>query len=78
MGLGSSFGVDSGDSVFGVSTPDVLKKTTAWLAVAFCVSCLILSSATHYLGKKHYASSQVSTVVEENEDAVQQESDADR
>lgn len=67
MGLGSSFGVDSGDSVFGVATPDVLKKITAWLAVAFCVSCLILSSATHYLGKKYHPSSVVSEVIEEDE-----------
>ncbi|CAG9046521.1 hypothetical protein NVRI1_00884 [Chlamydia abortus] len=51
MGLGSSFGVDSGDSVFGVSTPDILKKVTAWLAVVFCFSCLFLSFATTYLGK---------------------------
>ncbi|AAP05058.1 preprotein translocase subunit SecG [Chlamydia caviae] len=52
MGLGSSFGVDSGDSVFGVSTPDILKRVTAWLAVAFCCSCLLLSFATTHLGKK--------------------------
>ncbi|MEF9519804.1 preprotein translocase subunit SecG [Chlamydia crocodili] len=51
MGLGSSFGVDSGDSVFGVSTPDILKKVTAWLAVVFCFSCLLLSFATTHLGK---------------------------
>lgn len=51
MGLGSSFGVDSGDSVFGVSTPDVLKKITAWLAVAFCLGCLFLSFATNHIGK---------------------------
>ncbi len=50
MGLGSSFGVDSGDSVFGVSTPDVLKKATAWLAVAFCFGCLLLSFVTNHLG----------------------------
>ncbi|KDU80708.1 preprotein translocase, SecG subunit [Chlamydia muridarum] len=51
MGLGSSFGVDSGDSVFGVSTPEILKKVTGWLAGAFCLGCLILSFATSYLGK---------------------------
>lgn len=50
-GLESSFGVDSGDSVFGVSTPEILKKVTAWLAGAFCLGCLILSFATSYLGK---------------------------
>lgn len=63
MGLGSSFGIDSGDSVFGVSTPDVLKKVTAWCAVAFCIGCLILSAATHYLGKKG-TYSPVSPVIE--------------
>ena len=51
MGLGSSFGVDSGDSVFGVSTPEILKKVTGWLAGVFCLGCLILSFATSYLGK---------------------------
>lgn len=69
MGLGSSFGIDSGDSVFGVSTPDILKKVTAWCAVAFCVSCLILSSATHYLGKKG-AHPQVSPVEMTEEEPV--------
>lgn len=43
MGLGSSFGVDSGDSLFGVSTPSVLKKFTAWLSCIFCLGCMILS-----------------------------------
>ncbi|WP_213357934.1 preprotein translocase subunit SecG [Chlamydiifrater phoenicopteri] len=52
MGLGSSFGVDSGDSVFGVSTPDVLKKATAWFAGVFCVCCLLLSVWTGALGRK--------------------------
>ncbi len=43
MGLGSSFGVDSGDSLFGVSTPSVLKKFTAWLSCIFCCGCIFLS-----------------------------------
>lgn len=43
MGLGSSFGVDSGDSLFGVSTPSVLKKFTAWLSCIFCFGCMFLS-----------------------------------
>lgn len=42
-GLGASFGGDSGDSVFGTSTAEVLKKFTAWLAVIFLVSCITLS-----------------------------------
>ena len=40
LGLGASFGGDSGDSVFGTSTAAVLKKFTAYLAVIFIVSCV--------------------------------------
>lgn len=40
---GSSFGGDAGDSLFGVSTPQVLKVVTAWLAAIFMVSCIFLS-----------------------------------
>ena len=43
MGLGASFGGDTGDSLFGTSTADVLKKVTAWLAFIFLSFCLILS-----------------------------------
>ena len=43
LGLGASFGGDSGDSLFGTSTAEVLKKFTAYLAGAFLVGCLILS-----------------------------------
>ncbi|VVT42615.1 hypothetical protein BOKEGFJH_00125 [Chlamydia avium] len=64
MGLGSSFGVDSGDSMFGVSTPDVLKKVTTWLAIIFCCGCLFLSFATNYLGKNFRA--HVPSISEEN------------
>lgn len=43
-GLGASFGGgDVSDSLFGVSTPEILKKVTAYLATIFMVSCLILS-----------------------------------
>lgn len=42
-GLGASFGGDTGESVFGTSTPDVLKKISAYLAVAFLAGCVILS-----------------------------------
>ena len=42
-GFGASFGGDAGDSVFGVSTPQVLKTCTTWLAVCFLVGCIILS-----------------------------------
>jgi preprotein translocase subunit SecG len=43
MGLGASFGGDAGDSLFGTSTADVLKKFTAWLATIFMISCVLLS-----------------------------------
>lgn len=42
-GLGASFGGDSGDSLFGTSTADVMKKFTGWLSVIFLVSCVLLS-----------------------------------
>lgn len=50
-GLGASFGGEAGESLFGTSTADVLKKFTAWLAVAFFVSCIILSLWTNALGR---------------------------
>lgn len=57
-GFGSSFGGDAGESVFGTSTADVLKKITAWLACVFLVSCLILSFWTQALERRHHASVQ--------------------
>lgn len=43
MGLGASFGGDPGESIFGTSTAAVLKKFTAYLAVVFMASCVLLS-----------------------------------
>lgn len=43
LGLGASFGGDPGESFFGTSTADVLKKFTAWLSVCFLVLCILLS-----------------------------------
>jgi preprotein translocase subunit SecG len=51
MGLGASFGGDSGDSLFGTSTADVLKKFTAWLSVCFLVFCVFLSIWSEYGSK---------------------------
>jgi preprotein translocase subunit SecG len=60
-GLGASFGGgDSSDSLFGTSTPEILKKITAWFGVAFVVSCIILSFWTASLGRHHIASSPAS------------------
>ena len=42
-GLGASFGGDSGDSLFGVSTPQILKVFTAYLAGIFMIGCVLLS-----------------------------------
>lgn len=50
-GLGSSFGGEASESVFGTSTADVLKKFTSWLALIFLVSCVILSLWTAALGR---------------------------
>jgi preprotein translocase subunit SecG len=51
MGLGASFGGDPGDSVFGTSTAAVLKKFTAYLAIVFMVSCVLLSLWTGAMGR---------------------------
>ena len=50
-GLGASFGGDTGDSLFGTSTPEVLKKATGWLAVIFLGGCIILSIWTGAMGR---------------------------
>lgn len=50
-GLGASFGGEAGESLFGTSTADVLKKVTAWLAFAFLISCVLLSMWTSALGR---------------------------
>lgn len=48
--LGASFGGDSGDSIFGTSTPDILKKFTAYMVAIFMISCVILSLWSTALG----------------------------
>lgn len=50
-GLGASFGGDGSDSLFGTSTAEVLKKFTAWLAIIFFISCVLLSLWTSALGR---------------------------
>lgn len=51
LGLGASFGGDPGESLFGTSTADVLKKFTAWLAVIFIIACVLLSIWSSAIGK---------------------------
>ncbi len=51
LGLGASFGGDPGESLFGTSTADVLKKFTAWLAVIFMIACVLLSIWSSSIGE---------------------------
>jgi preprotein translocase subunit SecG len=51
LGLGASFGGDPGESIFGTSTADVLKKFTGWLALIFMASCILLSLWTSSLSR---------------------------
>ncbi len=51
MGLGASFGGDPGESLFGTSTAEVLKKFTAYLVATFMIGCIVLSLWTAALGR---------------------------
>jgi preprotein translocase subunit SecG len=55
LGLGASFGGDGGDSLFGTSTAEVLKKFTGYVAGTFLVTCLLLSFWTSTLGRSQSA-----------------------
>lgn len=56
MGLGASFGGDSGDSLFGTSTAAVLKKFTGYLAGIFMIVCLMLSFWSSSISRTNKAS----------------------
>lgn len=56
MGLGASFGGDSGESLFGTSTADVLKKFTAWMACVFMILCVLLSFWTGSISRSKASS----------------------
>jgi preprotein translocase subunit SecG len=62
-GLGTTFGAsDSSDSLFGTSTPEILKKITGWLATVFVTACLVLSFWTGSLARHNvnqYAQDQI-------------------
>ena len=62
LGLGASFGGDSGESVFGTSTAEVLKRITAYLAMFFVIGCVVLSLWTSALARKQ---SRASETIEE-------------
>lgn len=63
-GLGASFGGDAGDSMFGTSTPEILRQITAWLAIAFLGGCVILSAWTGSLGRAKQRMEQQTEVIE--------------
>lgn len=64
-GLGASFGSDTGDSLFGTSTPLILKKITAYLSLCFLVGCIILSVWTRNMGHVATSNPLSSEVIEE-------------
>lgn len=51
LGLGASFGGDSGNSLFGTSTAEVLKTFTSYLIGVFLIACFVLSFWTASLGR---------------------------
>ena len=59
LGLGASFGGDSGNSLFGTSTAQVLKKFTAYLALFFMGACLILSLWSSSIGRSKSKTSDI-------------------
>lgn len=63
-GLGASFGGDTGDSLFGTSTPEILKKVTAWLAAIFLGGCILLSLWTGAMGRSPRQPSNHSEMIE--------------
>ena len=64
-GLGASFGGDVGDSLFGTSTPEVLKKITGWLSVLFLGGCVLLSLWTGTMGREKTKSKAATEIIEE-------------
>lgn len=50
-GLGVVMGGEASDSLFGTSTPEILKKMTAYLAAIFMILCILLSFWTSALAR---------------------------
>ena len=65
LGLGASFGGDGGDSLFGTSTPEILKKVTAWMGGMFMLFCIILSFWTSALSRSKMQSVEAEVVRQE-------------
>lgn len=61
-GLGSSFGGDTNDSLFGTSTADVLKKFTAYLAFGFMIACITLSFWTEGMSRSQTSSAPAAVI----------------
>ncbi|MCY3975422.1 MAG: preprotein translocase subunit SecG [Simkaniaceae bacterium] len=51
MGLGSSFGGDVSNSLFGTSTAGVLRRFTGYLTALFMLTCFILSLWSPLIGR---------------------------
>lgn len=52
LGLGATLGGgDPGDSVFGTSTAQVLKRFTAYLTAFFMIGCIALSLWSSSMGR---------------------------
>jgi preprotein translocase subunit SecG len=64
LGLGASFGGDSGDSLFGTATAEILKRFTAYVTGIFLFSCLILSFWTGSLGRNQETPTYLESVEE--------------
>lgn len=58
-GLGSFLGGDSRDSLFGTSTPEVLRQVTVGLSIAFVALSLFMSFWTSHLGREQHYHPQV-------------------
>jgi preprotein translocase subunit SecG len=54
-GLGTAFGGEASDSLFGTSTPEILKKFTGYIAGVFLVLCVVLSFWTSSLARQSKA-----------------------
>lgn len=54
LGLGASFGGDGGDSLFGTSTAQILKRFTGYTAGIFLFFCILLSFWSSSLGRAQY------------------------
>jgi preprotein translocase subunit SecG len=71
LGLGASFGGEGGDSLFGTSTAEVLKRFTAYVSGIFLLLCFVLSVWTSSLAHLEFVVPEAPTpsLVEEKSEA---------